>query len=68
MRFLSRKDGKNTISTNESNEKVQQTRLLEFVQARKPEQAKIGEIVRFMYYEAGVEIRNVTRIRQKILR
>ena len=53
MRFLSRKDGKNTISANESNEKVKQTRLLEFVQARKPEQAKIGEIVRFMYYEAG---------------
>ena len=53
MRFLSRKDGKNTILANESNEKVKQTRLLEFVQARKPEQAKIGEIVRFMYYEAG---------------
>ena len=53
MRFLSRRDGKNTISTNESNEKVKQTRLLEFVQARKPEQAKIGEIVRFMYYEPG---------------
>ena len=53
MRFLSRRDGKNTISTNESNEKVKQTRLLEFVQARKPEQAKIGETVRFMYYEPG---------------
>ena len=53
MRFLSRKDGKNTISANKSNEKVKQTRLLEFVQARKPEQAKIGEIVRFLYYEAG---------------
>ena len=53
MRFLSRRDGKNTISANENNEKVKQTRLLEFVQARKPEQAKIGEIVRFMYYEPG---------------
>ena len=52
MKFLSRKDGRNTISNNEGNEKVKQTRLLEFVQARKPEQAKIGEIVRFMYYEA----------------
>ena len=52
MRFLSRRDGKNTISTNESNEKVKQTRLLEFVQARKPEQAKIGELLRFMYYKA----------------
>ena len=37
MRFLSRKDGRNTISDNEGNEKVKQTRLLEFVQARKPE-------------------------------
>ena len=52
MRFLSRKDGSNTISDNEGNEKVKQTRLLEIVQARKPEQAKIGEIVRFMYYKA----------------
>ena len=48
MKFPSRKDGKNTVSDNEGNEKVKQTRLLEFVQARKPEQAKIGEIVRFM--------------------
>ena len=45
MKFLSRKDGRNTVSDNEGNEKVKQTRLLEFVQARKPEQAKIGEIV-----------------------
>ena len=52
MKFLSRKDGKNTVSDNEGNEKAKLTRVLEFVQARKPEQAEIGEIVRFMYYQA----------------
>ena len=52
MKFLSRKDVKNTVSDNEGNEKAKLTRVLEFVQARKPEQAKIGEIVRFMYYQA----------------
>ena len=50
MKFLSRKDGKNTVSDNEDNEKAKLTRVLEFVQARKPEQAKLGEVVRFMYY------------------
>ena len=50
MKFLSRKDGKNTVSNNKDNEKAKLTRVLEFVQARKPEQAKLGEVVRFMYY------------------
>ena len=49
IKFLSRKDGKNTVSDNKDNEKVKLTRVLEFVQARKPEQAKLGEVVRFMY-------------------
>ena len=49
MKFLSRKDGKNTVSDNKDNEKVKLTRVLEFVRARKPEQAKLGEVVRFMY-------------------
>ena len=53
MRFLSRRDGKNTISTDENIEKAKQSRLLEFVQARKPEQATIGKTIRFMYYEPG---------------
>ena len=44
MKFLSRKDGKNTVSDNKDNEKVKLTRVLEFVQARKPEQAKLGEV------------------------
>ena len=50
MKFLSRKDGKNTVSDNKDNEKAKLTRVLEFIQARKPEQAKLGEVVRFMYY------------------
>ena len=37
------------VSNDKDNEKVKLTRVLEFVPARKPEQAKIGEIVRFMY-------------------
>ena len=49
MRILSRKDGKSMVSNDKDNEKVKLTRVLEFVPARKPEQAKIGEIVRFMY-------------------
>ena len=49
MKFLSRKDGKNTVSDNKDNEKVKLTRVLEFFRARKPEQAKLGEVVRFMY-------------------
>merc|ERR1711873_322674 len=53
MRFLSRRDGKNTISTDDNIEKAKQSRLLEFVQARKPEQATIGKTIRFMHYEPG---------------
>ena len=37
------------VSNDEDNEKAKLTRVLEFVPARKPEQAKIGEVVRFMY-------------------
>ena len=43
MRILSRKDGKGTVSENKENEKVKLTRELEFMTARKPEQAKVGE-------------------------
>ena len=49
MRILSRKDGKSMVSNDKDNEKAKLTRILEFVPARKPEQAKIGSIVRFMY-------------------
>ena len=49
MRILSRKDGKGTVSDNKDSEKIKLTKVLEFVAARKPEQAKIGEVVRFMH-------------------
>ena len=49
MRILSRKDGKSMVSNDEVSEKTKLTKVLEFVPARKPEQAKIGEIVRFIY-------------------
>ena len=49
MRILSRKDGKGTISDNRANERIKLTKVLEFVPARKPEQAKVGGLVRFHY-------------------
>ena len=49
MRILSRKDGKSMVSDDKDSEKVKLTRVLEFVPARKPEQAKLGEVVRFMH-------------------
>ena len=49
MKILSRKDGKGTISDDKENEKVKVTKVLEFVPARKPEQAKLGEVIRFMH-------------------
>ena len=49
MRILSRKDGKGTVSDDKENEKVKLTKVLEFIPARKPEQAKIGEVIRFMH-------------------
>ena len=50
MRVLIRTDGKGMISDYKGNEKVKLTKLLEVIPKRKPEQAKIGEVVRFMYY------------------
>ena len=49
MRILSRRDGKSMVSDDKDSEKVKLTKVLEFVPARKPEQAKLGEVVRFMY-------------------
>ena len=37
------------VSDDKDSEKVKFTKVLEFVPARKPEQAKLGEVVRFMY-------------------
>ena len=44
MRILSRKDGKGTVTNLKENEKVKLTKVLEFVPARKPEQAKITHL------------------------
>ena len=49
MRILSRKDGKGTVSDDKENKKIKLTKVLEFIPARKPEQAKIGEVIRFMH-------------------
>ena len=38
-----------TVSDEKENEKFKLTKVLEFVPARKPEQAKIGEVIRFMH-------------------
>ena len=49
IRILSRKNGKGTVTNGKENEEIKLTKVLEFVPARKPEQAKIGEVVRFMH-------------------
>ena len=49
LKMLSRKDGKGMISDNKDGEKIKVTKVLEFVPARRPEDAKIGEVVRFMH-------------------
>ena len=49
LKILSRKDGKGMISDDKDSEKIKITKVLEFVPARRPEDAKIGEIIRFMY-------------------
>ena len=49
LKILSRKDGKGMISNNKDSEKIKVTKVLEFVPARKPEEAKIGEVIRFMH-------------------
>ena len=49
MKILRRKDGKGMISDNEGSEKIKVTKVLEFVPARRPEDAKIGEVIHFMH-------------------
>ena len=49
LKILSRKDGKGMISDNEDSEKIKVTKVLEFVPARRPEDAKLHEVIRFMY-------------------
>ena len=47
MWILSRRDGKSMVSDDKDSEKVKLTKVLEFIPARKPEQTKLGEVVRF---------------------
>ena len=49
LKILSRKDGKGMISDDKDSEKIKVTKVLEFMPAAKPEDAKIGEVVRFMH-------------------
>ena len=49
LRTLSRKDGKGTVSDNKENETIKLTKVLKFIPARKPEQAKIGDWIRFVH-------------------
>ena len=49
MRILSRKDGKGRVTNKKENAGIKPTKILEFIPARKPEQAKIGEVIRFMH-------------------
>ena len=49
MKIRSRKNGKGMISENGSNEQIRVTKVLEFVPARRPEDAKLNEVIRFMY-------------------
>ena len=49
MKILSRKDGKGMISDDKDSEKIKVTKVLEFVPARRPEDAKIGEVICLVY-------------------
>ena len=53
MRILSRKDGKSMVSDDKDSEKVKFTKVLEFVPARKPEQAKLRDE---RYYRLSITI------------
>ena len=49
LKILSRKDGKGMISDDKDSEKIKVTKVLEFMPAAKPEEAKLGEVIRFMH-------------------
>ena len=49
FKLLSRKDGKGMITDDKDNEKIKVTKVLEFIPATKPQEAKIGEVIRFMH-------------------
>ena len=49
FKILSRKNGKGMISDDKNDEKVKITKVLQFIPETKPEDAKIGETIRFMH-------------------
>ena len=49
FKILSRKDGKGMITDDKNDEKIKITKVLEFIPAGKPDEAKIGETIRFMH-------------------
>ena len=49
FKILSRKDGKGIVTNAKDDEEIKVTKVLEFIPATKPEEAKIGETIRFMH-------------------
>ena len=48
-RILRKKDGKGTVTDTEDGKDVKATKLMEFIEASEPKQAKIGVKIRFMH-------------------
>ena len=49
FKILSKKNGKRMISDDKNNETVKVTKVLQFFSDTKPEDAKLGETIRFMH-------------------
>ena len=48
-RILRKNDGKGTITDTEDGKEVKATKLIEFIEASHPKEAKIGVKIRFMH-------------------
>ena len=49
FKILSKKNGKRMISDDKNNEKVKITKVLQFIPETKPEDAELGETIRFVH-------------------
>ena len=49
FKILSKKNGKRMISDDKNNETIKVTKVLQFFSNTEPKDAKLGEIIRFMY-------------------
>ena len=49
FKILNRKDGTGIVTNAKDDEDIKVTKVLEFMPATKPEEAKIGETIRFMH-------------------